>query len=65
MKTIREENEIDLVKMISNKIGFTISIREAAIELLNKYDESSTKKLKSIKYDEKTGILNSTLIFLK
>lgn len=65
METIRKENEIKLVDLISKQIGFTISNSEVATELLNKYPESESKKLKSLKYNKQKGMLNSELIFNK
>lgn len=65
METIRKENETRLVDLISKKIGYTIQNSSVANELLDKYQESSSKKVKSLNYDPKTGMLNSELKFFK
>ena len=62
MKTLTIEKNITiLINKITNKVGFMITHRDTAIELLSKYKESETKSL--VKLVASNGICNGKLYF--
>tara|TARA_B100002049_G_scaffold42555_1_gene29014 strand:- start:6400 stop:6609 length:210 start_codon:yes stop_codon:yes gene_type:complete len=56
------QNFKKLVDLITKQIGWTISNRECAKDLLSFYPECDYKELKKVDFTEK-GILNAKLIF--
>jgi len=60
MTTLEKNIEI-LVKKLTNKVGYKITHKETAKELLYKYEESSLKTVS--KLVAKNGICNGKLYF--
>jgi len=65
MGTIFEQNVVVLTDRISTKIGYSVSNKRAAVELLCKYEQSNTKRFSKLFYNENDGILKAKLIFKK
>ncbi len=65
MGTIFEQNVVALTDRISTKIGYSVSNKSIAIELLDNYGQSNTKRFSKLFYSESDGILKAKLSFKK
>ena len=61
--SIFDKNVQDLTDKITARIGFTISNKSAAIEILSRYENANVKTIKRFTVKKNAGILNGTLIF--